>query len=104
MRVRLVRIQMPELFVELSVFVVRHLDNAVLDAERVAVVLAERMLGDLDGPAAQILAVEQRVPLARILARHRLRDAATSHQTQHQACDTFHETPRSSPYRIPRTR
>jgi hypothetical protein len=57
---------MTELHVELVVTVVAHLDDAVLDPERVAVVFAQGMLVDLDGPARKILPIEQRMPFTRV--------------------------------------
>src|SRR5262249_41516617 len=54
--------EVAELLVELRVLVVRDLDRAVLDAEGVPVILAQRIALDLGGPALEVLAVEQRHP------------------------------------------
>ena len=54
---------MAELPVEAGPLVVANLEQAVLDAERVVVVLAERVVGELDVPVRQVLAVEGLDPL-----------------------------------------
>ena len=59
--------QVAELAVELGVLVVAHLQDAVLDAERVGVVVAELVALDLRRPAVEVLAVEERHPLALVL-------------------------------------
>src|SRR5215216_6727319 len=82
-RVREVAVEMAELFVELAVPVVAHLEYAILDAKGVRVVLARRMLGDLGGPAGKVAAVEQRVPLALVRGRQ-CRSCAEQRQCQSQ--------------------
>ena len=52
--------EVPELAVEALVLVVAHLEQSVLDAEGVAEVVAEIVLGDLRRPAGEVLAVEER--------------------------------------------
>src|SRR6185312_8215320 len=54
--------EMSELAVELGIFVIGDLQDPVLDAERIGVVLAKRIALDLGRPAVEILAVEQRNP------------------------------------------
>jgi hypothetical protein len=51
------------LLVELLVAVVADLEDAVFDAKGVGEVLAQRSLGDFDGPTGEVLAVEQRHPV-----------------------------------------
>lgn len=55
--------EMAELAVEALVLVVSDLDQAVLDAERVAEVVAEFVLRDFRCPALEILAVEEHQPV-----------------------------------------
>ena len=62
LRERLLEEQVPELAVELLVLVVGDLEHAVLDPERVLVVLPEVAPLDLHDPAVQVLAVEQAGP------------------------------------------
>ena len=56
--------QVAELGAEILVLVVPHRQHAILDAERVGVVVAEFMALDLRRPAVKILAVEEGAPLA----------------------------------------
>ena len=60
---RLVEEDVAEVAVELVVAVEAHLEQAVLDAEGVLVVVAEFEAGDLRRPAGEVLAVEERGPL-----------------------------------------
>src|SRR4051812_804025 len=53
----------PELAVERGPLVVADLEQPVLDAERVVVVIAERMLGELDVPVGQVPTVEHLDPV-----------------------------------------
>ena len=55
--------EVAELLVELVVFVVRDLEDAILDPERVLVVDPGILTSDLGRPATQILAIEQLDPL-----------------------------------------
>ena len=62
MRIGDVTVEVAEPLVEFLVLVVVHLDHAVLDTISIGVIFAERMTGDLDGPAIQIFSVEERNP------------------------------------------
>src|SRR5687768_13474452 len=53
----------PELTVEPAPLVVADLEEAILDAERVVVVLAELAVRELGGPVLEVLAVEQLNPV-----------------------------------------
>ena len=63
--------EVSELAVEALVLVVADLEQAVFDAEGVAEVVAEIVLGDLRRPAFEVLAVEQDDPV--FLVRVRIR-------------------------------
>ena len=70
--VRVLVEEVSELAVETLVLVVADLEQAVFDAEGVAEVVAELVLGDLRRPALQVLAVEQHDPV--FLVRVGIRD------------------------------
>ena len=53
-----------KLAIELFVLIVADLQNSVFGAEGVAVIVAQIVAGELDGPAIQILAVEEAFPSA----------------------------------------
>ena len=55
--------EVAEVAVELLVAVVGDLENAVFDAEGVGVVVSEGTFGDFDGPAGEVLAIEEGDPL-----------------------------------------
>ena len=57
--------QVAEARAEVVVLVVHDADQAVLHAERVGVVVAELMMGELHHPAVEIAAVEDRLPVRR---------------------------------------
>src|SRR5688500_6760831 len=59
---RLLVEEVPELAVERLVLVVAHLEQPVLDTERIAVVVPERVMGDLRGPSTEITSIEERDP------------------------------------------
>ena len=85
--------EVAELPVEALVFVVADLEQAVLDAEGVAVVVTEFVLRDLRRPAFQILAVEQDDPVFLVRVRvddRRLRDGGGGKRGEQRAeCEKF---------------
>ena len=68
--------QVPEAVVELVVGVVGGADGAVLDAERVAEILADLVAANLGNPARKILAVEELNPLLPVGVGLRRQEAA----------------------------
>jgi hypothetical protein len=78
-RIRLIRVEVTKAHLEFLVSVVAHFDDAVLHAKGIGVVLVERAAGYLDGPARQILAVEQLMPLFRIRGGSGLDDEHAAH-------------------------
>ncbi len=62
MRERLVVEDVPEPLVERVVGVGAHLQQAVLDPEGVAIVIARGVVADLDRPALEVASVEQLAP------------------------------------------
>jgi hypothetical protein len=58
--------EMPEAIAKLGILIVGGLQESVLHAERIPVILAERKAGDLHHPASKVLAVEGLYPVLAI--------------------------------------